>query len=111
MSLQQQIQIEIDEEARIDRKIELFKKKFLKQKSNRKYKLVPTRKDANMIVIFDRTNITKYDVVLNDETDESLKSCEASPRYTMVYLKNKNPRDVRLNTIGDITCCPYIIKK
>ena len=35
MSLQQQIQREIDEEARIDKKIENFKKRFLKFKSNR----------------------------------------------------------------------------
>ena len=106
MSLQQQIQREIDEEARIDRKIELFKKKFLKQKSNRKYTITPTRKDANMIIVFDRTNVTKYDIVFNDETEEALKSCETNPRYTMICLKNKNPRDTRLNTIGDITRFP-----
>ena len=106
MSLQQQIQREIDEEARIDKKIEFFKKKFLKQNSNRKYTISPTRKDASIILLFDLTNVTKYDIVLNNETDEALKSSETNPRYTMICLKNKNPRDTRLNTIGDITRCP-----
>ena len=106
MSLQQQIQREIDEEARIDRKIESFKKSFLKYKSNRKYTITPTRKDANIIIVFDRTNVSKYDIVFNDESDESLKRCETNPRYTMVCLKNKNPRDTRSNTLGDITRCP-----
>ena len=66
MSLIQQIQREIDEEARIDKKIELYKKKFLKQNSNKKYKIITTRKDADIIVVFDRTNMTTYDIVYND---------------------------------------------
>ena len=106
MSLQQQIQREIDEEARIDKKIENFKKRFLKFKSNRKYIITETRKESHIIIIFDRENMSSYNVFYNNEKDEQLKECETNPRYTMIFLKNKNPRDTKSNTIGDIINIP-----
>ena len=80
MSLQQQIQREIDEEARIDRVIEAYKKKFLKMKCNRKYKITNNKKEANMLIIFDRTDVTKYNMVLYDEKDKGIKDAETKPR-------------------------------
>ena len=106
MSLQQQIQREIDEEARIDKKIENFKKHFLKRKANRKYIITETRKESHIIIIFDRENMARYDIFYNNEKDEQLNRCETNPRYTMLYLKNRNPRDTKSNTIGDIINVP-----
>ena len=101
-SLQQQIQEEIQREAKIDKRIENIKKKFLKQQANRKYRVVSTRKEANAILLFDRTNLTKFDVVLNNESNEFLRWDESNPRYTRIYLKNKNPHDAKISTYGDI---------
>ena len=106
MATLQQIQEEMRREAAIDRKIENFKKKFLKLKSNKKYKFVPTRKESNIIIVFNRVNLTEYNIVLNDDKDVGLKRCETDPNYIMLFLKNKNPRDTRSNTLGDITRCP-----
>ena len=70
MATLQQIQEEMRREAAIDRKIENFKKKFLKLKSNKKYKFVPTRKESNIIIVFNRANLTEYNIVLNDDKDD-----------------------------------------
>ena len=106
MSLQQRIQREIDEEARIDKRIEALKKHFLRQHANKKYRIVSTRKEADAILFFNRTNLTKYNIMLNEdineETKEVLESCEHNPYITLVFLKNKNPHDAKLATCGDI---------
>ena len=100
--LRRQIEEEMEEEARIDRKIEIYKRKFLKEKGNSKYRIVSTRKEADVVVIYDRTNIENCALVLNSEKDKELDKCERSDRYTLIFLKNKNPRDRRLTTLRDM---------
>ena len=102
MSLIQQIQREIDEEVRIGKFIEKFKKRFLKAKRNRKYKFVSTKKEADMVVVFDKLNLDKYYVILNREDDQGLIHAETNPQYTLLYLKNTNTRDTKLNTMGEL---------
>ena len=102
LQLRRQIEEEMEREAEINRKIEIYKRKFLKEKGNSKYRIVSTRKEANAVIIYDRTNIKSCTLILNSEKDKEIDDCERSDRYTLVFLKNKNPRDTRLTTIGDM---------
>ena len=89
------------EEALFEKRIELFKKKFLKQKSNRKYKLVSNIEESDIIVLLNKYDLSKYMVVVNDGKN-GIVSEDGKKLYAEIYLKNKNPRDRKLNTIGDI---------
>ena len=102
MSLQQQIEEEIQREAKIDRRIETIVKRLLKYCENRKYRLVSTRKEADGVFIFNRSDLTKYTVVLNEEDNERLNSYVYNPNITMIFFKNKNPHNGRKTTLGDI---------
>ena len=102
LTLRQTIEIEQQEEARIDKEIEVFKKKFLKKFFTKKYKLVSTRKEASIIIIYDRVNSDTLKFHVNDEKSEELKPYEVDSRYTLIYLKNKNPRDTKATAIGDV---------
>ena len=101
MSLQQQIQREIDEEARIDRRIEKIKKRFFKNPINRKYREAKSKDDAHAILIFERNNLSKYSIVLNKE-DLAITHCERDPGMVLIYLKSTNPHDTMTGVIGDI---------
>ena len=102
LSLVRQIEEEMQREAEIDRKIEIYKRKFLKEKCNSKYCIVPTRKEASVVIVYDRSNLNNPHIVLNNENDKGLDMCEHSDRYTLVFLKNKNPRDNKSCTRGDM---------
>ena len=99
MSLQRQIEEEMQREAAIDKKIENIKKRFLRQRSYGKYLVVYTRKESDAVLFFDRSDLTSYNILLNEEI---ISEYEDDPRFTMVFLKNKNPRDARTSTYGDI---------
>ena len=102
MSLQQQIQREIDEEARIDKRIESMKKRILKQPGNRKYRILSTNNGADAALVFVSKNLTKYSIVLYEENNEILNGFENDSRFSMIFLKNKNPHDTKLTTYGYI---------
>ena len=106
MSLQQQIQQEMEQEARIDKAIDSFVKRFLKQNQNKKNRIVQTRRESDAIFIFIRKQLSTYNLVLNDPNDENLSRYESDNQITMIFLKNKNPRDTKQNTIGDIIKSP-----
>ena len=102
LSLRQSIQIEMLEEAVFEKRKQAFIKKFLKQHSNRKYKIVVNIKDADLIILLNKYDISKYVIIVNDNNKEIVPE-EGKDIYTEIYLKNKNPRDRKLNTIGDLT--------
>ena len=103
MSLQVQIQREMQREAKIDKTIERLLKIFLKQPGNKKYKTIPSKKGADAVLIFERLDIVKYSMFLCDENNEFLEECIENPSLvTLVFLKNKNPHDARSITYGDI---------
>ena len=102
MSLQQSIEREIQQEAMKDREIEVFKKKFLRKFFTKKYKLVNTRKEASIIIIYDRVNSDTLRFHVHDEKSEELNSYEEDSRYTLIYLKYKNPRDTKATAMGDV---------
>ena len=100
MSLQA-IQQEMEQEAKIDKSINSTIKRFLKQNGNKRYRIVSCRKQSDLIIVFNRYNLSTYSFVLNEENDEALNKCERDNRFTMVYLKNKNPHDAKRTTYGD----------
>ena len=102
MSLQQQIEEEIQREVKIDKRIAGIVKRILKYKENNKYRIVSTRKEADAILVFIRSDLTRYNIVLNEENNEHLNSYEHDDRISMIFLKNKNPHDGKKATVGDI---------
>ena len=97
MSLQQQIQREIDEEARIEK----IEKRFFRNPLNRKYRKVKSRDEAHAILVFDRHNLSKYYIIINKE-DAAITNCERDPNMVLIFLKSTNPHDVTNGIIGDI---------
>ena len=102
MSLLRQIQEEMEREAKIDRAIESIKRRFLKQQVNKKYRIVSTRKEADALLIFDRNDLSKYSFALNEDYCNSLTQLISLNSSTVVYLKNRNPRDSKTSALGDI---------
>ena len=102
--LRQQIQNEIDREAKIDRLIEAKIKKFFKK--NKQFYRVDQMEDYDAILIFSRDDLTKYQIYLKVEI---IKNCfdrlDVLPRVTLVYIKNKNKHDNRLHTYSFLKDC------
>ena len=102
LSLIQSIQQEIEQEAKIYKRVDRIVKRFLKQPINRKYRLVSSRDEAHVILIFNRSNLSSYSLILNEKGNQTIALCENTPFITMKFLKNTNPHDFRTSTIGDI---------
>ena len=94
--LRQQIQNEIEREAKIDRMIEAKTKKFLKR--NKQFYQVDETKSYDAILIFSRNDLTKYEIYLKVDTENCRDRLEILPKATLVYIKNKNKHDNRLHT-------------
>ena len=94
MSLQQ-------EEAKIDKLIEYFKKKVIQQNKKINYKIISSRKNSEIIIVFNRDDVYDYYILFNEKKNyEELNSLEVNPRRTLIYLQSTNPRDKRANRIG-----------
>ena len=101
MSLQQQIQREIDEEARIDRLIEKKRHKILRFPENRKYRFVDNKNKAHAFLVIDRNELTKYGILAYEE-EETITKLESAPNISIFPLRNTNPRDSIRSTVGSI---------
>ena len=101
MSLQQQIQREIDEQARIERLIEKKKHKVLKYPENRKYRLTDSKDKAHAFLVFNRADLTTFGI-LSDEDEELVCKLEGEPTIHIFPLRNTNPRDSQRATKGSI---------
>ena len=88
-------------EGEIDREIERMIKLFFTMKANKKYRIVSTKKDSDMFMIFKRSDLLRYHLVVTD-TEEGKELYENDNSYTIVYLKNKDPRDPLKSTLGDV---------
>ena len=73
----------------------------MKQQGNRKYRILSNNKGADAALVIDRRNLSRYNIVLYEENNEILDSFENNPRFSMIFLKNKNPHDAKLTTYGD----------
>ena len=83
--LLQQIQNEMEEEAKIDRIISSKLKKILNSTKN--VKQVYKQEDCDMILIFNRDNLTSIQSMYVDDPKEKINFSE---RETIFYFKNKN---------------------
>ena len=102
MSLIQQINQEINQEAKIDKAIDKIFKHALKRVQFKKYRPVSNRLQADLIFLFDRSNLPYFTVILNEDNNEGINEGMNEPGFTMKFVKNTNPRDTKNNTIGDI---------
>ena len=101
--LRQQIQNEIDREAKIDRMIEAKTKKFLK--TNKQFYRVGQMEECDAILIFSRDDLTKYQIYLKVETKNCPDRLDELARVTLIYIKNKNKHDNRLHTYSFLKNC------
>ena len=101
--LRQQIQNEIDREAKIDRMIEAKTKKFFRK--NKQFYRVDQMEDYDAILIFSRDDLTKYQIYLKVEIENCTDRLDILPRVTLIYIKNKNKHDNRLHTYSFLKNC------
>ena len=103
MSLQQQIQREIDEAAKMERFLEKKKLEILKLPKNRCYELVNSKDKADAFLIFNSKDFTKYTILAyKKEEEEKIIELESSPNIFLFLLRNTNRRDVKRTTQGTI---------
>ena len=101
--LRQQIQNEIDREAKIERLIEAKTKKFFKK--NKQFYRVDRTEDYDAILIFSRDDLTKYQIYLKVEIKDCTDRLNIFPKVTLIYIKNKNKHDNRLHTYSFLKDC------
>ena len=94
--LRQQIQEEIDREAKIDQAIESMVKKFLKH--NKQFYRVPELNGCDAVLFYFRDDLTRYHIKLYTEGNEAFKKIHELRGISFVYLKNKNTHNVKLHT-------------
>ena len=103
MSLQQQIQREIDEQVRIEKLIEKKKLKILRLPKNRCYKLTDTKDKADAFIIFNTNDLTKYNILSHTkDEEENIITLENSPNIYMYPLRHTNRRDTKSTINGVI---------
>ena len=86
----------IQQETKIDKRIKLHVKRFLKE--NRQFKQVDQREGCDAIISFHRDDLTKNNIKLNDDKEPLY----LRDRVTYVFTKNKKKHDTKLHT------CSYI---
>ena len=60
-----------------------------------------TKDKADAMLVLDRNDLSKYFIIFKKD-EETLSGLGNAPSLTLVFLKNKNPRDCRNTTLGDI---------
>ena len=100
MSLQQQIEEEMQREAKIDKAIDAKLRRWFK--ANKSYKRVYSRAESTGLLIFIRSNLANYTFIYNNYTNESIPIFETDQRVTVVYVKNKNHHDSNKTTLSNI---------
>ena len=102
MSLQA-IQQEMQQEAKIDKTINNIVKRLFKLPDYKKYRIINDRKNSDAILVFNRYDLTTYNIVLNDNKSKNLdEAIRISNNAKIFYLKNKNPHDSKNSTLGQI---------
>ena len=98
--LQRQIQDEINQEAIIERKINNGLKRVLK--NFKQYKLVNNIDEGEILLIFNKKSVEHFSVILiNDKVKEEVKN-NTDSNYVIFFIKPKNSRNSRLQSLADI---------
>ena len=90
------MQEEIECEAEIDRIINSKLRRFLKH--NKQFIRVDTKEECTAIIIFNRDDLSKYNMFLYKDQEPIIRDLETYDRITVFYLKNKNKHDVKKHT-------------
>ena len=103
MSLQQQIEEEMQREARIEKIIaKEMKKFFFRNPANKQFAIQPTKEGADAFIIFKHSNLYNYRVCIfsGKDDDRELDQLRQTPGFSIVFLKNKNNHDSLRTTYG-----------
>ena len=87
-------------EKKIDLEIEKIVLRWLKH--NKHFRKVKTREESTAIFIFLRSNLSRYNLIYNKETNDTLEKFANDKRITLVYIRNTNPHDKNRSTLGHI---------
>ena len=87
---------EMKREAEIDRIINSKLRRFLKH--NKQFIRVDTKEECTTIIIFNRDDLSKYNMFLYKDQEPIIRDLETHDRITAFYLKNKNKHDVKKHT-------------
>ena len=87
---------EMKREAEIDRIINSKLRRFLKH--NKQFIRVDTKEECTAIIIFNRNDLSKYNMFLYKDQEPIIRDLETHDRITAFYLKNKNKHDVKKHT-------------
>ena len=98
----QELHREMQREEKIDKSINSIITRFLKARTNRKYRIVSSREQSHALLVFNHNNLSAYSFILNEENNESINALEHDNNITLVYLKSTNPHDAKKATYGDI---------
>ena len=91
---------EMKREAEIDRIINSKLRRFLKH--NKQFIRVDTKEECTAIIIFNRDDLSKYNMFLYKNQEPIIRDLETHDRITAFYLKNKNKHDVKKHTYSYI---------
>ena len=81
-----------------DKKINKAVKRFM---DKRPFKLVGSFEEADVLLVFDRNNLQRFNVIMKeDHSVDLLNSLPAN--FKIIYFKSTNPRDNRHTSIGFI---------
>ena len=83
-----------------DKRIKKVFKRFLKQ--HKQFKEVSDPKDYDVAVIFDKTNLKTFHMVIHNDFRET-NLTESDDSCIIFYLKNTNPHDGRRPSRGFIS--------
>ena len=101
MSLQQQIQREMNDYAKLEKYLEKRKKRILRFPENKCFKEISDPDNADAFLIFNIERLPDY--ILYPNTEGALECLrEASNQYIFFPLRNTNRRDTKSTTRGSI---------
>ena len=84
LNLRQSIEREMEEEARVEKKVEAFKRRFLKQKSNRAYKIVLTIEESDIIIVLKKKDSTHFLLAVNTGNKSPITETE-SAHHVLIF--------------------------
>ena len=85
------------------KRIEKEVRKILK--INKSFKEVKTFEEVSVILVFIKSNLSHYNIILKEEVSKELFN-NPSDNFTHIYLKHTNPHDSKNATIGFIKTIP-----
>ena len=86
------------EKKMIDLEIEKIVSRWLKH--NKHFRKVKTIEESTAIFIFIRSNLSRYNLIYNEKTNDTLEKFANDKRITLVYIQNTNPHDKNRSTLG-----------